>query len=41
VERKDRTRSAAERAEAEFRRGAALLNQGRVGEAEELFAAAN
>lgn len=40
VEKRDRTRSAEDRAEAEFRRGAALLNQGRAGEAEESFAAA-
>ena len=36
----DRTRGPDERAEAEFRRGASLLNQGRVSEAEESFAAA-
>jgi MSHA biogenesis protein MshN len=40
VQKVDRTRSADDRAEAEFRRGAALLNQGRVSEAEESFAAA-
>jgi MSHA biogenesis protein MshN len=40
VEKRDRTRSPDERAEAEFRRGAGLLNQGRGSEAEEAFAAA-
>jgi MSHA biogenesis protein MshN len=40
VQKTDRTRGPDERAEAEFRRGAALLNQGRVSEAEESFAAA-
>lgn len=40
VEKRDRIRSAADRAESEFRRAAALLNQGRVGEAEDGFAAA-
>lgn len=40
VEKRDRTRSPDERAEAEFRRGAGLLNQGRSAEAEEAFAAA-
>lgn len=40
VQKQDRTRSAEERAESEFRRGAGLLNQGRVSEAEEAFAAA-
>jgi MSHA biogenesis protein MshN len=40
VEKRDRTRSAPERAESEFRRGVGLLNQGRTGEAEEAFAAA-
>lgn len=40
VEKRDRVRSAEDRAETEFRRGAALLNQGRAGEAEESFAAA-
>lgn len=40
VVKRDRTRSPEERAEAEFRRGVALLNQARTGEAEESFAAA-
>jgi MSHA biogenesis protein MshN len=40
VQKVDRTRGPDERAEAEFRRGASLLNQGRVSEAEESFAAA-
>ena len=40
VEKRDRMRSPDERAEAEFRRGAGLLNQGRGSEAEEAFAAA-
>jgi len=40
VVKRDRVRSADERAEAEFRRGAGLLNQGRAIEAEEAFAAA-
>ena len=40
VEKRDRVRSAEDRAEAEFRRGAGLLNQGRGGEAEEAFNAA-
>lgn len=40
VQKLDRARSADERAESEFRRGAALLNQGRVSEAEESFVAA-
>ena len=40
VEKRDRTRSAEDRAEAEFRRGAAMLNQGRVAEADESFHAA-
>ena len=40
LEKRDRTRSAEDRADAEFRRAAALLNQGRVGEAEEGFSAA-
>jgi MSHA biogenesis protein MshN len=40
VQKVDRTRSADDRAEGEFRRGATLLNQGRVSEAEESFAAA-
>jgi MSHA biogenesis protein MshN len=40
VQKVDRTRGPDERAEAEFRRGATLLNQGRVSEAEESFAAA-
>lgn len=40
VEKRDRVRTAEDRAETEFRRGAALLNQGRVAEAEDVFAAA-
>lgn len=40
VEKRDRARTPEERSEAEFRRGAALLNQGRVAEAEESFHAA-
>lgn len=40
VEKRDRVRSPGDRAETEFRRGAALLNQGRVAEAEESFQAA-
>jgi MSHA biogenesis protein MshN len=40
VEKRERVRSAEERAEADFRRGAALLNQGRAGDAEDSFAAA-
>jgi len=40
VEKRDRARSVEDRAESEFRRGAVLLNEGRVAEAEELFAAA-
>ncbi len=40
VEKRDRTRSGSERAEGEFRRGVGLLNQGRVSEAEDGFAAA-
>lgn len=40
VEKRDRTRSSAERAEAEFRRAVGLLNQGRASEAEEGLAAA-
>lgn len=40
VEKRDRVRSPEDRAEAEFRRGAALLNQGRAAEAEESFVAA-
>ena len=40
VEKRDRTRSPEDRAEAEFRRAASLLNLGRVGEAEEGFIAA-
>lgn len=40
VEKKDRIRTPEDRAEAEFRRGAALLNQGRAAEAEDSFHAA-
>jgi MSHA biogenesis protein MshN len=40
VQKRDRVRSPAERAEAEFRRAVTLLNQGRVSEAEEGLAAA-
>jgi MSHA biogenesis protein MshN len=40
VEKRDRVRTSEDRAEAEFRRGAMVLNQGRVAEAEEMFAAA-
>jgi MSHA biogenesis protein MshN len=40
VEKRDRVRSPEDRAEAEFRRGAALLNQGRTAEAEGSFHAA-
>jgi len=40
VEKRDRVRTPEDRAEAEFQRGAALLNQGRVAEAEESFQAA-
>jgi MSHA biogenesis protein MshN len=39
VQKVDRTRVPEDRAETEFRRGAGLLNQGRVSEAEEAFAA--
>ncbi len=40
VEKRDRARTVEDRAEAEFRRGATLLNQGRAGEAEESFGTA-
>lgn len=40
VVKRDRTRSAEDRAESEYRRAASLLNQGRTGEAEEGFMAA-
>ncbi len=40
VEKRDRSRSAEDRAESEFRRGAVLLNEGRVAEAEDVFASA-
>jgi MSHA biogenesis protein MshN len=40
VEKRDRARSAEDRAESEFRRGAVLLNGGRVAEAEDAFSAA-
>lgn len=40
VEKRDRARAPEDRAETEFRRGAMLLNQGRVAEAEDVFAAA-
>jgi len=40
VVKRDRVRTAEDRAETEFRRGAMLLNQGRVAEAEDIFAAA-
>lgn len=40
VEKRDRVRTSAERAEADFRRGVALLNQGRGSEAEDAFNAA-
>jgi MSHA biogenesis protein MshN len=40
VEKRDRIRSPDDRAEAEFRRGVGLLNQGRSSEAEEAFAGA-
>jgi MSHA biogenesis protein MshN len=40
VEKRDRARSAAERAESDFRRAVGLLNQGRVSEAEETFGSA-
>ncbi len=40
VVKRDRVRTAEDVAEADFRRGAILLNQGRVGEAEEAFSAA-
>ncbi len=40
LEKRDRVRSPEQVAEAEFRRGVSLLNQGRVSEAEDLFAAA-
>ncbi|MEK6246379.1 MAG: tetratricopeptide repeat protein [Pseudomonadota bacterium] len=40
VEKRDRVRTAEDRAETEFRRGAVLLNQGRVAEAVDVFAAA-
>lgn len=40
VEKRDLARGPSERAEAEFRRAAGLLNQGRVSEAEEGFSAA-
>jgi MSHA biogenesis protein MshN len=40
VQKRDRVIGPEERAESEFRRGVALLNQGRVSEAEELFDAA-
>ena len=40
VEKRERVRSPQERAEAEFRRGVALLNQGRISEAEDELGAA-
>ena len=40
VEKRDRARSPEDRAESEFRRGAVLLNEGRVAEAEDIFAVA-
>jgi MSHA biogenesis protein MshN len=40
VEKRDRVRRPEDRAEADFRRGVALLNQGRVAEAEDSFQAA-
>ena len=40
VEKGNRPRTAGELAEAEFRRGAGLLNEGRVGDAKEVFSAA-
>lgn len=40
VEKRDRERTSEDRAESDFRRGAVLLNQGRAGEAEELFGSA-
>ncbi len=40
VEKRDMVRTPEDRAEAEFRRGVGLLNQGRAGEAEEAFGAA-
>jgi len=40
LEKRDRMRAPDERAEAEFRRGVGLLNQGRTSEAEEAFAGA-
>ena len=40
VEKKDRSRTPEERAESDFRRGAALLNQGRGTEAEDAFGTA-
>src|SRR6185369_8328195 len=40
VQKVERTRNAEDRAESEFRRGATLLNQGRIGEADETFNAA-
>ena len=40
VQKRDRLRTAEDRAEADFRRGATLLNQGRAAEAEDVFAAA-
>ncbi len=40
VEKRDMIRTPEDRAEAEFRRGVGLLNQGRAGEAEEAFGAA-
>jgi MSHA biogenesis protein MshN len=40
LEKRDRIRAPDERAEAEFRRGVGLLNQGRTSEAEEVFAGA-
>jgi MSHA biogenesis protein MshN len=40
VEKRDQARSATDKAETEFRRGAALLNQGRVSEAERALSAA-
>ena len=40
VEKRDRARSPADRAESEFRRGVGLLNQGRISEAEEALAGA-
>ena len=40
VEKRDRPRNPQEFAEVEFRRGAGLLNEGRIGDAEQAFSVA-